>query len=38
VIEAKDRRNGEKTELPLDGFAASFATWRVQVLLGWNGT
>ena len=36
VIEAKDRRNGEKTELPLDGFAAAFAKWREQVLQGWT--
>jgi len=37
VIEAKDRRSGEKTELPLDGFVAAFATWREQVLQGWDG-
>jgi prolyl-tRNA synthetase len=37
VIEAKDRRSGETTELPLDGFAAAFATWREQVLQGWSG-
>jgi len=36
VIEAKDRRSGEKTELPLDGFAAAFATWRAHVLQGWD--
>jgi len=38
VIEAKDRRNGEKAELPLDGFAAAFTKWREHVLQGWSGT
>jgi len=37
VIEAKDRRSGEKTELPLATFTSAFAKWREQVLLGWNG-
>jgi prolyl-tRNA synthetase len=37
TIEAKDRRNGETTELPLDGFDAAFAKWREDVLQGWNG-
>jgi len=38
MIEAKDRRSGETTELSLDGFAAAFATWREHVLQGWSGT
>jgi prolyl-tRNA synthetase len=38
VIEAKDRRSGEKTELPLAAFASAFMQWREQVLQGWNGT
>jgi len=37
VIEAKDRRSGEKAELPLAGFAEAFTKWREDVLQGWNG-
>jgi len=36
IVEAKDRRTGEKTELPVDGFAQAFAAWRRQVLQGWG--
>ena len=36
IVEAKDRRSGEKTELPLDGFAAAFAEWKDKVYSGWN--
>ena len=36
VIEAKDRRSGEKTELPVEGFAEAFAAWRREVHKGWN--
>ncbi len=36
VIEAKDRRTGEKTELPVDGFADVFASWKEAVYAGWN--
>lgn len=36
VIEAKDRRTGEKTELPAEGFAQAFEKWRSQVLQGWG--
>jgi prolyl-tRNA synthetase len=36
VVEAKDRRTGEKTELPLDGFASEFEKWRAEVLRGWG--
>jgi prolyl-tRNA synthetase len=31
IVEAKDRRSGETTELPLDDFAAAFAKWRETV-------
>ena len=37
VIEVKDRRSREKTELPVEGFAAAFAQWRGRMLQGWNG-
>jgi prolyl-tRNA synthetase len=37
ILEAKDRRSGETTELPLDDFAAAFVKWRERVLQGWNG-
>jgi prolyl-tRNA synthetase len=36
IVEAKDRRTGEKTELSVDGFAQAFAAWRRQVLQGWG--
>ncbi len=36
VVEAKDRRTGEKTELPLAGFAGAFAAFRRQVWAGWG--
>jgi prolyl-tRNA synthetase len=36
VIEAKDRRVNEKTELPVDGFAGAFAAWKAAVYAGWN--
>ena len=35
VVECKDRRSGEKTELPLDGFAEAFAAWAETVRQGW---
>lgn len=35
VIEGKDRRSGEKVDLPVDGFADAFTRWRDQVLAGW---
>lgn len=38
VVEAKDRRSGQKTEIPLgDGFMAAFARWKESVLDGWKG-
>ena len=36
IVEAKDRRTGEKTKLPLDGFADAFAAWRKSVRSGWG--
>ena len=36
VIEAKDRRSGEKTELPVEGFAEAFAAWKNAVYAGWG--
>ncbi|MDL2279733.1 proline--tRNA ligase [Desulfovibrio sp. OttesenSCG-928-G11] len=36
VIAAKDRRSGEKRELPLDGFAAAFEAFRRDVYAGWG--
>lgn len=36
VVEAKDRRTGHKTELPLEGFAAAFRAWKDGVYAGWN--
>ncbi len=36
VVEAKDRRTGEKAELPVDVFAKAFADWRNQVRSSWG--
>ena len=36
VVECKDRRTGEKGELPLEGFADAFATWAGGVRQGWE--
>ncbi len=36
VVEAKDRRTGERTELPVDGFESAFMAWREQVRHGWG--
>ncbi len=36
VLEAKDRRSGEKVELNLQNFAEEFATWHSKVLSGWG--
>ena len=38
VVEAKDRRSGEKTHLSLDGFAEDFRAWRQRVWQGWSLT
>ena len=36
VIEAKDRRTNEKTELPVHNFVEAFAGWKTSVYAGWN--
>ena len=36
VVETKDRRTGEKGELPLEGFAEAFAAYRRTVREGWE--
>ncbi|MCG8529990.1 MAG: proline--tRNA ligase [Desulfovibrionales bacterium] len=36
IIEAKDRRTGEKTELPIEGFTEAFKEWKEKVYAGWN--
>ncbi len=36
VIEAKDRRSGEKVELNLQDFAQHFTAWKESVLAGWQ--
>ena len=36
IIEAKDRRTGEKRELKLADFASEFASWRRAVRQGWG--
>ncbi|MBI9081025.1 MAG: proline--tRNA ligase [Pseudodesulfovibrio sp.] len=36
IVEAKNRKTGEKIELPLDGFAEAFAAWRKDVWNSWG--
>lgn len=36
IVEAKDRRSGKKSELPLENFATAFADWRKRVYDGWS--
>lgn len=36
VAEVKDRRSGEKSELPLENFGEAFKCWREGVLAGWQ--
>lgn len=36
VVEVKDRRTGEKDELPVEGFEEAFMQWREKVLEGWG--
>jgi prolyl-tRNA synthetase len=36
VVEAKDRRTGERTEIPLDNFLDGFRAWREEVRKGWG--
>ncbi|MDY7000396.1 MAG: proline--tRNA ligase [Thermodesulfobacteriota bacterium] len=36
VVEAKDRRTGERIELAADNFEQDFTAWQKQVFAGWN--
>ena len=36
IVEVKNRKTGEKGELPVEGFAEAFAAWRKGVLAGWG--
>lgn len=36
VLECKDRRTGQKGELPLDGLAEAFRAWADEVRAGWK--
>lgn len=35
-VEAKDRRSGQKAELPLQEFADAFRAWKTEVYAGWG--
>lgn len=37
IVEAKDRRTGEKTELSIEHFMDDFKAWEAKVLMGWEG-
>lgn len=36
IVEVKNRKTGEKGELPVEGFAEAFAAWRKSVLACWG--
>ncbi|MBQ9451915.1 MAG: proline--tRNA ligase [Desulfovibrio sp.] len=36
VVECKDRRSGQKGELPIDDLPASFSAWAARVRAGWE--
>lgn len=36
IVEAKDRKTGEKTELPINGFAEAFTSWRKEIWSRWG--
>lgn len=36
IVEAKDRRTGEKAELSLENFMEDFKAWQTRVMLGWG--
>lgn len=36
VAECKDRRTGEKTDIPLENFREDFEKWRAGVIRGWK--
>lgn len=37
IVEGKNRANGEKAELPLEGFATAFVAWAESVRQSWAG-
>ncbi|CCO22456.1 proline--tRNA ligase [Maridesulfovibrio hydrothermalis] len=36
IIEAKNRKTGEKVELPLEGFTEAFSAWRREIWQSWG--
>jgi prolyl-tRNA synthetase len=36
IVEVKDRRTGERQELPVDDFVSRFQSWRSEVWSGWG--
>ncbi|MGE4556597.1 MAG: proline--tRNA ligase [Desulfovibrionaceae bacterium] len=36
IVEAKDRRTGERTEIALENFLENFKNWRTEVRNGWG--
>ncbi|WP_320170875.1 proline--tRNA ligase [Maridesulfovibrio sp.] len=36
IVEAKNRKTGEKIELPLEGFIEAFKTWRSDIWKSWG--
>lgn len=36
IVEAKNRKTGEKIELPIDGFAEAFKSWREDIWKAWG--
>ncbi|WP_419780838.1 proline--tRNA ligase [Maridesulfovibrio sp.] len=36
IVEAKNRKTGEKIELPLEGFTEAFKTWRAEIWQSWG--
>lgn len=36
IVEAKNRKTGEKIELPLEGFTEAFKAWRAEIWQSWG--
>jgi len=36
IVEAKDRKSGQKIELPLEGFSEAFSAWRKEIWENWG--
>jgi prolyl-tRNA synthetase len=36
IVEAKNRKSGEKIELPLEGFSEAFSAWRADIWHSWG--